>query len=420
MIVDVVLGVDVGTSGVRVAAVDDALSVRAMASAPMAVPVQDAGRIRQDPRVWWDATRAALSRLDLSGVRVRAVAVDGTSGTIVGIDADGVPTGPASMYSDIASDAATGVVDAVAPRATAARGRTSPLARAMDLGGPRVLHQADWIAGRFSGRFDVTDENNALKSGYDPVTRAWPSWIDDTGFRRARFPTVVPAGTAIATIHRDAARQLGLPPDVTVVAGTTDGCAAFLASGAAGPGDGVTSLGTTLTVKLLSSAPVFAPEHGVYSHRIGDKWLAGGASNAGGAVVARYFSRDDLDRLTPLLDPDVPTGLDYYPLVAPGERFPVNDPALAPRLDPRPDDERLFLQGLLEGIAAIEARGYRTLAALGASPLSSIRTTGGGAANAAWTTIRLRQLGVPGRPSLSEHAAVGTARLAWRGIGHAG
>ena len=419
MIVDVVLGVDVGTSGVRIAAVDEALCVRAMASTPMPLPAQESGRVRQDPHVWWEATRAALARLDLSGVRVRAIAVDGTSGTILGVDTGGVPTGPASMYADTASDAAIALVDAVAPRATAARGRTSPLARAMDIRGPRVLHQADWIAGRLSGRFDVTDENNALKSGYDPVTRAWPAWVDDTGFHRARFPTVVPAGTPVSTIRSDAARQLGLPSDVTIVAGTTDGCAAFLASGAASPGDGVTSLGTTLTLKLLSQHPVFAPEHGIYSHRIGDQWLAGGASNTGGAVVATYFSRDDLVRLTPLLDPGVPTGLDYYPLVAPGERFPVNDPALAPRLDPRPADERLFLQGLLEGIAAIEARGYRTLAALGASPLSSIRTTGGGAANPAWTRIRVRLLGVAERPALSEHAAVGTARLAWRGIGHA-
>lgn len=419
MIVDVVLGVDVGTSGVRIAAVDETWCVRAMASTPMPLPALEAGRVRQDPHVWWEATRGALSRLDLSGVRVRAIAVDGTSGTIVGIDADGVPTGLASMYSDTAGDAALAMVDAVAPRETAARGRTSPLARAMEIRGPRIVHQADWIAGRFSGRFDVTDENNALKSGYDPVTRAWPSWIDATGLPRARFPTVVPAGTAVATLHADAARQLGLPLDVTVVTGTTDGCAAFLASGAASPGDGVTSLGTTLTLKLLSGHPVFAPEHGIYSHRIGDQWLAGGASNTGGAVVATYFSRDDLARLTPLLDPEVPTGLDYYPLVTPGERFPVNDPALAPRVAPRPADERRFLQGLLEGIAAIEARGYRTLAALGASPLSSIRTTGGGAANPAWTRIRVRQLGVPERLALSEHAAVGTARLAWRGIGHA-
>ena len=59
------------------------------------------------------------------------------------------------------------------------------------------------------------------------------------------------------------------------------------------------------------------------------------------------------------------------------------------------------------------------LGELGASPLGSIRTAGGGAANAAWTKIRLMALGVPEKPSLSEHAAAGTARLAWRGLGHA-
>ena len=74
---------------------------------------------------------------------------------------------------------------------------------------------------------------------------------------------------------------------------------------------------------------------------------------------------------------------------------------------------------MLEGIARIEAEAYAKLGELGASPLASIRTAGGGAANPAWTKIRLRALGVPEKPSLSEHAAVGTARLAWRGIGHA-
>ena len=99
-----------------------------------------------------------------------------------------------------------------------------------------------------------------------------------------------------------------MPADAAIVAGTTDGCAAFLASGASSPGDGVTSLGTTLTLKLLSATPVFAPQFGIYSHRIGDQWLAGGASNTGGAAIAKYFSRDEIARLTPLLDPDHPTG----------------------------------------------------------------------------------------------------------------
>src|SRR3546814_17941127 len=62
--------------------------------------------------------------------------------------------------------------------------------------------------------------------------------------------------------------------------GTTDGVAAFIATQASGIGDAVTSLGSTLTLKILSARPIFAPAMGVYSHRLGERWLAGGASNS--------------------------------------------------------------------------------------------------------------------------------------------
>lgn len=423
MTTDAVLGIDIGTSGVRIAATGEANALKAMSSAPMAAPVQAGfGRAWQDPAIWWDALLAAFKGLDLTGLSIRAIAIDGTSGTILPVTADGAPQGLASMYNDVAEKQLLARAAAAAPRETAALGSTSPLARAMELHKPgtRILHQADWIMGRLSGRFDVTDENNALKSGYDPVARRWPEWIEDTGFDPAYFPGVVPAGTRIGTILPEMAALLGLPADTAIAAGTTDGCAAFLASGASEAGDGVTSLGTTLTLKLLSAKPVFAPDFGIYSHRIGEQWLAGGASNTGGAAIGAYLSTDAIARLTPLLDPDHPTGLDYYPLARPGERFPVNDPNFQPRLTPRPQDERVFFQAILEGIARIEANAYAKLGALGASKLASIRSVGGGAANAAWTKIRLRALGVPERPSVSEHAAAGAARLAWRGIGHAG
>ncbi|MCB1377947.1 MAG: FGGY-family carbohydrate kinase [Alphaproteobacteria bacterium] len=418
---DIVLGLDIGTSGVRIAATAADNTLIAMAVAPIVAPLQNGGRIMQDPAIWWEAIGVAMAGLDLAGHRVRAIAIDGTSGTILAVDAAGDPVSLASMYNDVAEAADLAMVAAEAPRETAALGSTSPLARALPLRGEgaRIIHQADWIMGRFSGDFTLTDENNALKTGYDPVTRRWPEWIARTGLDPVILPRVVAAGTRTGTILPDVARRFALPDDVAIVAGTTDGCAAFLASGAADPGDGVTSLGTTLTLKLLSATPVFAPEFGIYSHRIGDQWLAGGASNTGGGVIGDYFSRDDLVRLTPLLDPDHPTGLDYYPLRKPGERFPVNDPAFPPRLDPRPADDRVFLQAMLEGIAAIEAQAYGKLAELGATPLASIRSAGGGAANPAWTRMRLEALGVPERASLSEHAAVGTARLAWRGLGHA-
>lgn len=418
---DVVLGIDIGTSGVRIAATDQHNTLKALAAAPIAAPLTDGGRARQDPQIWWDATLAAFAALRLDGLTVRAIAIDGTSGTILAVNADGSPASLGSMYNDVCMKEDLAKIAAVAPRETAALGGTSPLARAMELAGKghRIIHQADWVLGKLSGRYDVTDENNALKSGYDPVSRSWPEWIAGTGFDARLFPAVVPAGTKIGTITLEMAARLGLPADTAIVAGTTDGCAAFLASGASEPGDGVTSLGTTLTLKLLSETPVFAPDFGIYSHRIGEQWLAGGASNTGGAAIGAYFSKDDIARLTPLLDPSIPTGLDYYPLPKPGERFPVNDPNFQPRMTPRPADDRVFFQGILESIARIEAEAYAKLGELGASKLRSIRTAGGGSANAAWTTIRRNALGVPEKPSLSEHAAVGTARLAWRGIGHA-
>jgi D-ribulokinase len=418
---EVVLGIDIGTSGVRIVAADRANGLVAMAKAAMAAPLQNTGRSLQDPQIWWEAMEQAFAALDLKGLEVLALAIDGTSGTILGVDEAGKPLGLASMYNDLAEPADVDKVSAVASKDTAARGGSSPLARALSVqkGASHILHQADWLAARFSGRFGVSDENNALKTGYDPVARAWPSWIAATGLDVKLLPQVVPAGTETGKILPHIADKFKLPKTVSIVAGTTDGCAAFLASGASNPGDGVTSLGTTLTLKILSDRPVFSPQYGIYSHRIGNQWLAGGASNSGGGVLRKYFSLDDIVRLTALIDPHAPTGLDYYPLTQPGERFPIADPNFAPRLAPKADDERVFFQAILEGIAGVEKLGYQRLAELGASPLGTVRSVGGGAASAPWTAIRLKALGVPLKNPASEHAAMGTARLAWRGIGHA-
>src|SRR5438309_11859289 len=98
---DLALGIDVGTSGVRVAAIDPAGRVVASAASAMPAPLRDGFRITQDPAVWGSALDEAMARLaaavDLA--RIGALAVDGTSGTLVAIDELGRPVAAGSLYN---------------------------------------------------------------------------------------------------------------------------------------------------------------------------------------------------------------------------------------------------------------------------------------------------------------------------------
>lgn len=411
------VGLDLGTSGARTVVIDGKGTVRAEARSAMA----DWGTNHRASHVWWAAAKESLTRAlaDVERRNVRALCVDGTSGTMLPVDAAGRPLADGLMYNDPCTDRdLLRRIDQAAPRESAARGATSGLARAIGFAEGRrpakVLHQADWIAGQFSGRW-VSDENNALKTGYDPVEGAWPDWLAEVGAERAVLPEVVAPGSVTGEIQKAQAEAFGLPGDLRIVAGTTDGCASFLATGAAEAGEGVTALGSTITIKLLSERPVFSSAYGIYSHKILGMWLAGGASNSGGNVLLAFFPAEALAELSARIDPTTDSGLDYYPLVGPGERFPIADPALPPRLSPRPANDAEFLKGILEGMTNIEALAYRRLAELGAAELASVRTVGGGAGNAVWRQLRERRLRVPLLPARSMEAAYGTALLARKG-----
>lgn len=149
-----------------------------------------------------------------------------------------------------------------------------------------------------------------------------------------------------------------------------------------------------------------------------------GASNVGCAILRQEsFSNDELVELSDLIDPSTDSEYDYYPLCKVGERFPINDPNLAPRLDPKPltathtVDRKNYLHGILQGfyridesketrinllisrvwlgIARVEADGYKCLQDLGATALTQVYTAGGGSKNDMWTSLRQRLLGVP-------------------------
>lgn len=416
------LGLDLGTSGCRAVAIDSDKRLIAQASVPLASPQRSAdGGSRQDPALWWRSVIKVLSQLACAVPehRPRALALDATATSLLLATPDGIPLGPAMMYDDSRALAQAGTLKPKAPPDSPVQGASSGLAKLLYLKqaltpatGTLALHQADWVFGRLSGRFGISDWNNCLRLGFDPADETWSEWLLQLDLGGIRLPRVLAPGTPVCSLLPDLAEQTGLPPDLVICTGTTDSTASVLAAGIAEPGDGITVLGSTLVIKLVSPIPVAAPEFGVYSHRIGGLWLAGGASNSGGAVLRHYFTDKQLQRLSSQLQPDCPTGLDYYPLLRCGERFPVSDPQLAPHLQPRPLDDRMFLQGLLEGIAAIEVRGYRLLEKLGAPSLDRVVSIGGGARNEAWRTIRENALGVSVSVALQQEAAYGAALLA--------
>ncbi|VAW71953.1 Carbohydrate kinase, FGGY family [hydrothermal vent metagenome] len=416
------IGIDLGTSGVRACAIDSDESIIHTCATPLPGPHKHGKSITQEAQLWWQATSHVLSELlsHTNAAQVRAISVNGTSGTVLACDNNGTPLAPARMYNDSYCAEQAALIKRIAPDTSAAHGNSSGLAKLLYLQqllpqATHLLHQADWIAGKLCGRFDFSDENNALKSGYDPVQGQWPDWLAQTGLKIDSLPKVLPPGSAIATIQNKQSEKFNLAPDCQIISGTTDSIAAFIATGANTPGDAVTSLGSTLVLKVIAEKPIFAPQYGIYSHKLGNFWLPGGASNSGGAVLSHYFTPQQIDELSHQINPDKPTSLDYYPLLQPGERFPFNNPRLEPRLTPRPEKPVDFFQAILQGISQIELQGYNRLQQLGATPPSQVLTAGGGSKNTAWNRMRQLTLGIPVKQAIFSEACYGSALLAKRG-----
>lgn len=409
------LGLDFGTSGARACVID--ADARIVHQRQLTFPAE------QTPQVWREALFGLLSGLPAHFARqLRSITIDATSATVLMCDAALEPISPALMYHDGRATAEALELKDIAPSGHTACSATSGLAKFLWLTrhaevsrAAHFLHQADWLAALLTGQGGISDYHNALKTGYDVEALCWPEWVL-TLPNSQLLPKIVGPGTAIATISTELAQRYGIAADCQVHAGTTDSIAAFIAAGVTQPGEAVTSLGTTLVLKLLSTRRIEAAEFGVYSHRYGDLWLAGGASNAGGGVLRQLFDDAQLAALSARIDPAQDSPLDYYPLPRPGERFPINDPQLAPRLSPRPHDDTEFLHGLLQGLSRIEAAGYSKLEELGATRLNSVVSAGGGAKNAVWMQMRQRLLGVPVMAASQAEAAFGAALLGMRGL----
>ncbi|WP_414619398.1 FGGY-family carbohydrate kinase [Calothrix sp. CCY 0018] len=412
------LGIDFGTSGARGVAIASAGNIVGEVRYPFEMSL-DTNLIN----CWQTALFSLLGQLsrELRG-EITRIAINGTSSTVLLCDAAGNPVDAPLLYNDARGAGMREQLKNVAPPNHTVLSATSSLVKLLWMmqlpsftKAEYFLHQADWLGFLLHGKLGVSDYHNALKLGYDVEALQYPEWINRLQIS-IQLPKVVIPGNPIGELRSDIAAKYNFPKNCLVCAGTTDSIAAFIASGANSPGEAVTSLGSTLVLKLLSRTRVDNSQYGIYSHRFGDLWLTGGASNTGGAVLKEYFTSEELENLSREIDITKSSELDYYPLLESGERFPINDPNLPPKLEPRPNNSVDFLHGLLESMARIETRGYRLLQDFGADKLTRVYTAGGGAKNRVWSEIRKQYLGVPVVSSVNTEAAYGSALLAMRGL----
>jgi sugar (pentulose or hexulose) kinase len=409
------------------------------------------GYAEQLPRAWWQAAVACLRQVtaQVPPETIQALSVTSTSGTLCLLDEDGEPLLPALMYNDArAGDEAVEVQAAGAGLAARLGYRFNPsfaLSKLLWLARHRpdvvdqaryIAHAADFLVGRLSGIYDITDYSNALKTGYDLSPQEgggfadqWPDFIaDQLKLPVEKLPRVVAPGEVVGAVTAQAAEVTGLCPGTLVVAGMTDGCAAQIAAGAVAPGDWNSTLGTTLVIKGVTEQLLRDPDGRIYSHRHPDGyWLPGGASNVGGEILAHRFPEADLVALDRRAADLSPTGFVAYPLARRGERFPFVHPEAEGFVLPFPSvpgqssgraatsqgiDQATLYTAYLEGVAYVERLAYETLESLGATVGDVIRAAGGGARSDVWLQIRADVLNRRLLRPVETGAAMGAAILA--------
>ncbi|MGW2629039.1 FGGY-family carbohydrate kinase [Streptomyces chattanoogensis] len=421
------LGLDLGTQSARCVAVDGTGQVLATAARPL-TGHRAGRRHEQDPEEWWTALSAAC-REALDGIdptRIRGLALDGTSGTILLADAHGTPLTPGLMYDDGRADIQAAAVNEAGAEVWQELGYRSMqpswalpklrwlLDHAPVTEGARLLHQVDLITWRLAGHQVAADASHALKTGYHLTEERWPGRVmAELGVPESLLPDVARPGTVLGTVCPDAADATGIPAGTAIVAGMTDGCAAQIGAGALAPGAWNSVLGTTLVLKGSSPHLVRDPAGVVYCHRgPGDSWLPGGASSSGAGVLSQYFHGENLDVLTEQAAALAPDAV-AYPLVSTGgERFPFRAPDAEPFVLGEVPTRAAEFHAHLLGVACLERLCFDYLDHLGAPVDGPLTFTGGGARNRYWCRLRAEVLGRSVRLPEQAEGALGMAVLA--------
>lgn len=436
-----VVGIDLGTSGVRAVLFGRDGVAEAAATRALVLSRPAEGRVELDAEEVVAAAEAVVAevaqRARESGDDVQAVAFSVLGEAVVPVDEAGHPLAPVAVSMDTrGAPAARALGEAVgAERFTGITGQ--PLhgmfsvfkivegdAVWQDAAGYRCM--GDLLTQRWTGR-PVIDASQAARTGLLDVSSG--GWSDELlaavaprapWIRRTALSEVVPGGTIAARIGAPVAERLGLPVGTPVVAGAHDQAAAYLGAGGAPGIRSVIAFGSSDCVTTGSDArPRDLGSTGFATYRVDERlWVTLAGTAAGGWALewfAATLGREVADVFGDLSPR--PPALLVLPYLA-GSGTLDNDP------DARGVVHGLTLETTVPELAraVVEASGFEFAKILAAFADRGVETgelavTGAGARNAAALAARAAAAGRTLTPTGSDASARGAAILAARGIG---
>jgi xylulokinase len=426
-----VIGIDVGTSGVRGVAVSPAGELLAEADEKLWQDHRAPGGIHeQEPREWWQAL-CSVCRMVVKSLKekprdaeLRGVAVTSTSGSLVLADAEGQTLRRAILYDDGRGVEIAEELNKQGGARTIHLGPSFSLVKAVWVRQREpelwqraryILHPADWLSGKLTGEFGISDFTNALKLGYDPENNSWIEAVRAADLPVERLPVVCRPAQQIGQVSSAAAAETGLPVQTPVLAGATDGMASVIASGASRRGDANTTLGSSLVWKVLHDGKPVA-RSGIYFHlHPGGLWVPGAASNSGLASIKTPAGAASLRQMDELAAGYFPTRVVCYVLPGQGERFPFANSQAESFMIGNPRDAGESYAAQLQSIGFVERWGYETLEECGVKIGDRVLSTGAAAKSPVLAQLRANILGRTVAQSRYPIAAFGAAILAATG-----
>lgn len=434
------LGIDLGTGSVKALLLESDGTVVDAAASSYPVNAPYPGWAETEPEQWWIATVHAVK----TAVKDRAAAVQaiGLSGQMHGVvltDAEATPLRAAILWADTRSSEVLNAYNSLdakmrhqlANPITAGMAGTSLLwlrqHEAQVYASARwVLQPKDWL------RFCLTQAVAAEPSDasgtllYDVVADCWAfDVIAALKLRSDWLPSLLPSSSSIAgNLTVAAAKHLGLPVNIPVVAGAADTAAAALGNGLLAPGRVQLTIGSAAQIVTLRSQPIVDSHCRTHLYRaaLPDQWYTLAAiQNAGLAlewvkgILGLSWEQVYTEAFTV---PPGCEGLTFLPYLS-GDR--------TPHLDPRARGAWVgiglhhtrahLMRSALEGVAFSLRQALDAIIATGVTA-TELHLTGGGTLQPVWQQLLADVLKVPLYTSnIAAASARGAAILAGMGIG---